>query len=252
MRLLAAVFVPVALTGCGSGANEHFTVESKLLGRSLEQAVYVPSGDTKGRPLLVLLHGRSSSPDSMAKKSITNAIGKLGSRAPVVVFANGGNHSYYHDRGEGRWGSYILDEVIPAVIRKYDLDPRRVAIGGFSMGGFGALDLARFRRFCAVGGHSAAMWRTGGETPAGAFDDSQDFDRNDVIGRTRANPGIYRGARVWLDVGTEDPFRSADRELAGLLPGARFRLWHGGHEISYFDDHALEILRFYANALRHC
>jgi hypothetical protein len=34
MRLLAAAFVPLALAGCGSGANEHFTVESKRLGRS--------------------------------------------------------------------------------------------------------------------------------------------------------------------------------------------------------------------------
>src|SRR5262245_30348916 len=250
--MLAAAFVPLAFAGCGSGANEHFTVESKLLGRSLEQAVYVPSGDTKGRPLLVLLHGRSSSPDSMAKKSITNAVGKLGSKAPVVVFANGGNHSYYHDRGEGRWGSYILDEVIPAAIQKYDLDPRRVAIGGFSMGGFGALDLARSRRFCAVGGHSAAMWRTGGETPQGAFDDAEDFEQNDLIAAARANPNLYRGARIWIDVGTEDPFRNADTELARLLPRARFRLWRGGHEFKYFDDHAVEILRFYSNALRDC
>jgi hypothetical protein len=123
MRLLAAAFVPLALAGCRSGANEHFTVESKLLGRSLEQAVYVPSGDTKGRPLLVLLHGRSSSPDSMAKTSITDAVGKLGSRAPVVVFANGGDHSYYHNRADGQWGSYILDEAIQAAIRKYDPRP---------------------------------------------------------------------------------------------------------------------------------
>ena len=78
MRLLAAALVPLAFAGCGSGANEHFTVESKLVGRSLEQAVYVPSGDTKGRSLLVLLHGRSSNPDSMAKKFIKDAVGKLG------------------------------------------------------------------------------------------------------------------------------------------------------------------------------
>jgi S-formylglutathione hydrolase FrmB len=160
-RLGAVGLLLLACAGCGSGANEHFTVESKLVGRSLEQAVVVPSGDTKGRPLLVLLHGRSSSPDSMAKKSVANAIHKLGSRAPVVVFANSGDHSYYHDRADGRWGTYILREVIPAALRRYGLDGRRIAIGGFSMGGFGALDLARFRRSCAVGGHSAAMWRTG-------------------------------------------------------------------------------------------
>ena len=252
MRLLAAAFVPLALAGCGSGANEHFTVESKLLGRSLEQAVYVPSGDTKGRPLLVLLHGRSSSPDSMAKKSFANALDDLGSRAPVVVFANGGDHSYYHNRADGRWGSYILDEVIPAAVRKYDLDPRRVAIGGFSMGGFGALDLARFRRFCAVGGHSAAMWRSGGETPQGAFDDAEDFEQNDLIEAAAKNPRLYGKSRVWIDVGTEDPFRNADEELAKALLGERFVLWKGGHDISHLEDDAPRVMKFYADALADC
>jgi S-formylglutathione hydrolase FrmB len=240
------------LVGCGNGASAHFTVKSRLVGRSLEQAVILPSGDTNGRPLLVLLHGRSSQPDDMARGSIKKAVDTLGSRAPVVLFANGGNHSYYHDRRDGRWGSYILHEAIPAAVRKYHLDGRRVAIGGFSMGGFGALDLARFRRFCAVGAHSAAMWRTGGETPQGAFDDADDFEQNDLIAAARANPHLYRDARIWIDVGTDDPFRSADTELARLLPQARFRLWHGGHEFKYFDDHASQILRFYSNALRDC
>ena len=252
MRLLAAAFVPLALAGCGSGANEHFTVESKLLGRSLEQAVYVPSGDTKGRPLLVLLHGRSSSPDSMAKKSFAEALDELGSRAPVVLFANGGDHSYYHDRADGQWGSYILDEVIPAAVRKYELDARRVAIGGFSMGGFGALDLARFRRFCAVGGHSAALWRTGGETPQGAFDDAADFEQNDVVEAALANPHLYGKAKVWIDVGTADPFRSADEELARRLSGERFVLWKGDHDISHLERDAPRVMKFYADALERC
>jgi S-formylglutathione hydrolase FrmB len=251
-RLAALIALGLVLVGCGSAASTHFTVKSRLVGRSLEQAVILPSGDTKGRPLLVLLHGRSSTPDDMARKSIARAIDKLGARAPVVVLGNGGNHSYYHDRRDGRWGSYMLREVIPAAVRKFHLDGRRVAIGGFSMGGFGALDLARQRRFCAVGGHSAAMWRSGGETPAGAFDDAEDFERNDVIAAARSNPHVYGRARIWIDVGTDDPFRSADTELARSLPQARFRVWRGGHEISYFDDHALEIIRFYANALRRC
>jgi len=250
-RLAALSLVLAVCAGCGNGAS-HFTVKSRLLGRSLQQAVLLPPGSTRGRPLLVLLHGRSSSPDSMVSDSLRRALKRLGARAPIVVFANGGDHSYYHDRAEGRWGAYVLHEVIPATVRRYGADGSRVAIGGFSMGGFGALDLARFRRFCAVGGHSAAMWRTGGETPQGAFDDAEDFARHDVLGAAAANPHLYRSAKIWIDVGTEDPFRSADTELARRLSGVRFHLWRGGHESSYFEDHASEILGFYASALADC
>jgi hypothetical protein len=39
--------------------------------------------------------------------------------------------------------------------------------------GFGALDLGAKGQFYEVGGHSAALWFHGGDTPAGAFDDAQ-------------------------------------------------------------------------------
>ena len=252
MRRIAALWLVLAVCpGCANGAS-HFTVKSRLVGRSLRQAVLLPPGSSRGRPLLILLHGRSSSPDSMVKGSLRDALKDLGKRAPIVVFANGGDHSYYHDRADGRWGAYVLREVIPAAVRRYHADGSRIAIGGFSMGGFGAFDLARFRHFCAVGGHSAAMWRTGGETPQGAFDDAEDFSRNDVLGAAAANPRVYGSAKIWIDVGTDDPFRSADTELARRLPGARFHLWQGGHEFSYFEHHASQILGFYATALGRC
>jgi S-formylglutathione hydrolase FrmB len=251
-RLAAFSLLLVGCAGFGGNGASHFTVKSRFVGRTLRQAVVLPPGSTKGRPLLVLLHGRSSKPDSMVSDSLRDALKKLGPRAPVVVFANGGDHSYYHDRADGRWGSYVLREVIPAAVRRYQADGSRVAIGGFSMGGFGAFDLARLRRFCAVGGHSAAMWRTGGETPEGAFDNAQDFTRHNVMGAARANPRLYGRARIWIDVGTDDPFRSADTELAHTLPGTRFHLWRGGHRISYFEGHATQILGFYADALARC
>ena len=40
---------------------------------------------------------------------------------------------------------------------------RRVAIGGISMGGYGALLLGAAGNFCAVGGHSPALWFAGRE-----------------------------------------------------------------------------------------
>ena len=58
----------------------------------------------------------------------------------------------------GAGARYVVREVIPADHAPLrHVDPRRVAIGGISMGGFGALDLARLHRgrFCAVGGSLA-------------------------------------------------------------------------------------------------
>src|SRR5213079_3390154 len=109
-------------------------------------------------------------------------------------------------------------EAIPAAIARSGADAHRVAVGGVSMGGFGALDIARLwpHRFCAVGGHSAALWRTGGETPQGAFDDAEDFARHDLFSSAERKRPLYR-IPVWMDVGDQDPFHDSDSAFARLL-----------------------------------
>jgi len=236
-----------------------FTLESKLVGRSLQEIVVTPKGGGAGRPLLVLLHGRGSSPSSYLTKYWFDALAALGSRAPDLLLVNGGKSSYYHDRSGGRWGSYVTQEVIPAALRRTQADRRRIAIGGISMGGFGALlqGLRHPGMFCAVGGHSAALWRTGGETARGAFDSAEDFARNDVIkmGSTGRAP-LGRNTPVWIDVGNQDPFASADAEMARTLrehgQKITFHLWPGSHSGSYWNQHVAAYLRFYAGALAAC
>jgi enterochelin esterase-like enzyme len=269
---LAIAVALLSLTGWGSfrvyriykpdqhGAKvTHFTLKSALVGRSLEEAVVVPKGGGAGRPLLVLLHGRGSSPNSYLSKYWFDALAKLGSRAPDLLLVNGGDHSYHHDRADGRWGSYVMQEAIPAALARTGADRRRVAIGGISMGGFGAFfeGLRHPGAFCAVGGHSAALWRTGGETAPGAFDDAADFERNNVIGMasSRRTP-LGRNTRVWLDVGNRDPFAAADSELARVLrehgQKVTFHIWPGSHSGSYWNKHVVQYLRFYADALAKC
>jgi hypothetical protein len=114
-------------------------------------------------------------------------------------------------------------------------DPKRVAIGGISMGLFGAYAIARLRpqRFCAVGGHSAAVWLRGGDSAAGAFDDAEDFARHDLVAiARRGGRAAWGAARLWLDGGTEDPFREGGEALAGAL-GITMRHWPGEHEGDY-------------------
>ncbi|HEY5161036.1 MAG TPA: alpha/beta hydrolase-fold protein [Gaiellaceae bacterium] len=269
---LAVVFALLSLSGWGlfrvyrifkpdqHGAKvTHFTLESNLVGRPLGEIVVTPKGGGTGRPLLVLLHGRGSSPSSYLAKYWFDALAKLGSRAPDLLLVNGGDHSYYHDRADGRWGSYVVREAIPAALVRTGADRSRIAIGGISMGGFGALSegLRHPGAFCAIGGHSAALWRTGGETPQGAFDNAEDFVRNDVIkmASSRQVP-LGRNTRVWIDVGNQDPFASADSELVRALRARGqkvvFHSWPGAHSGSYWNRHVAQYLRFYADALATC
>ena len=118
------------------------------------------------------------------------------------------------------------------------------------MGGFGALDLARIapRRFCAVGAHSAALWFSGGDSAAGAFDDAEDFGRHDLLRLARSRR-LYTEP-VWIDVGRSDPFAPADRALTSELrdhgTGVVLHLHNGGAE------RMPTYLRWYAARLARC
>ncbi len=249
MRRLAAL-AAVVLAGCGSvdahGADVLKTrVKSDAVGKTLRMRVVVPDGGGTGRPLVVFLHGRGGKPTSYLTEAFFAGLHKLGGRAPVVAFPSGGDHSYWHDRDDGDWGRYVLDEVIPKAVSVSGADADRVALGGISMGGFGAFDLAtRAKRpLCAVGGHSPAIWRTSGETAPGAFDDAADFRRHDVIARARRLPDT----RLWLDAGNTDPFLPGDRAFARRA-GVRLRVAKGGHDGSYWDRNFARYLSFYARA----
>jgi S-formylglutathione hydrolase FrmB len=178
----------------------------------------------------VLLHGATGSPEGFLRPELFAALASLGDRAPTVLLPDGGDHSYWHDRRDGKWGTMVLRSL-----------PRgRVAIGGISMGGYGALLLGRRHRFCAVGAHSPALWRNFAVSSPGAFDDARDFAANDVFGARYDIP-------LWIDVGAGDGFRPADAEFARRAH-VRLHVWPGVHDWSYWGAHMRAYLSFYAGA----
>jgi S-formylglutathione hydrolase FrmB len=256
--IVAALLADDEFSGDSRGARiERFDLHSKLLDDTLTQTIVRPAGGSAGRPLLVFLHGRGGNPDSSLSDDLFSGLSRLGDRAPAIAFVNGGDHSYYHDRDDGPWGRYVVSEALPTALRRTGADPRRIAIGGISMGGFGALDLARRHphRFCAVGGHSPALWQAAGETPEGAFDDADDFARHDVMAAA-ASPGALGSEPIWLDRGDEDPFSSSTDTAAATLRSSghdvRIHHWAGGHDSDYWNARMPAYLRFYAAALASC
>lgn len=237
-----------------------FEIESDLLDRTLPAKIVVPEGaESKDRPLLVFLHGRNEDERSYLDEPMFEALGDLNARAPVVAFPFGGGTSFWHNRGSGAWATYLLDEAIPRLVERFDIDPDRVVIGGISMGGYGALNAARIDpdRFCGVGAHSPTLWESAGEAAPGAFDDADDFARNDLIALADAtDPGPYAGLRLWLDAGEDDPFLSGDEafEEAVRAAGGRpvVKRSPGGHDNDYWNANWDEYFQFYAHALNEC
>jgi poly(3-hydroxybutyrate) depolymerase len=234
----------IVLIGCGDAHAmrlEKVRIKSEKVGRSLPTRIVHPAKG--GRFLLVFLHGRGVSIDGYLSEQFFAGLDALGDRAPVVAFPSGGDHSYWHDRADGKWGAYVLREVIPKLMERTGAE--QVALGGISMGGFGAYDLASRakRHFCAVGGHSPAIWRTAGETAPGAFDSAADFARHDVIARADR----LEGTKLWLDAGDSDPFLAGDRAFADAA-GVRLRTSTGGHDGDYWNRHWSKYLRFYARS----
>ena len=246
-RRLPAVFIAVALAvaalaGCSSARIVHLTIASRFVHGAMPLTLVTPAGGGAHRPLLVFLHGVVYDNNSQDTDQMFAALHALGPRAPDIAFPYG-DASYWVNNPDAAWASYVLDEVIPKALQVLHADPRRVAIGGISMGGYGAYTIARLDpgRFCAIGGHSAAIGSLGG-APAST---------SDVIATATANPKLYGHAQLWLDGGDADPFHAADEQLASALH-IPMHVWPGGHDFGYWNAHWSDYLGFYAHALATC
>jgi enterochelin esterase-like enzyme len=237
-----------------------FEIDSRLVDGPRNEILVIPPGDAppEGWPVVVFMHGRGSSPEGMLSNQLFAALRDGGGKAPAMLMVDGGEASYFHDRDDGEWGSYVVEEVIPAAAEQAHLDSSRMAIGGISMGGFGALDLGRLypEEWCGIGAHSPALFESASGTPEGAFDDAEDFAAHDVVGSVKNDPSLYGDTPIWVDVGDEDPFRDIDSSFAESLKegGAdiSFKSWPGGHNESYWWSHVDSYLSFYEGALKAC
>jgi S-formylglutathione hydrolase FrmB len=256
------------LVGCSNTADAPSTAESgeaprrvdyRLPARSVpvetRHVALVPSGGAHRPALLLLLHGRGSNPTSWIKDPMPSTLASLGKDAPVVVAVDGGDASFYHDRSSGNWGSYVVDEVIPDAVERFDVDASCVGIAGFSMGGFGAIDIALDHpdRFQLVGMHDAAIWTSSSATPVGAFDDGEDFARHDVIRKARSRGASLRDLTIRSDRGAESPFTPGIDELIATLRANDVAVatstWTGPHSIRSVRPRLAQIMSDYAAAL---
>lgn len=225
----------VALGACSSDATRDGTLTSRHVSFQPRWRLAVPSS---GAPigLLVALHGYGGGADDAFDHV---GLGEHVDRTRLAVVSVDGGNTYWHQRRDGTdAGAMVTDDLIPLALREAGLAADApVATFGWSMGGFGALHLGASlgpKRIRAIVGSSSALWMRAGDTPQGAFDDREDYEKHTILGRA---PKL-RGSHVWLSCGTSDPFIKANRELARRLPTAKAVFDPGGHDDEYWSGHA--------------
>ncbi|NMA76129.1 MAG: esterase family protein [Actinomycetales bacterium] len=98
-------------------------------------------------PVLVLLHGRGGFYQDWTNQG--NVVEQTEEHEVIVVSPDGGAGSFYSNANfpilgrEAAWESFIMEQMLPFVHANFRTDPERMAIGGLSMGGWGALSLGQ-------------------------------------------------------------------------------------------------------------
>ncbi|MBJ7472417.1 MAG: hypothetical protein JHD16_14010 [Solirubrobacteraceae bacterium] len=117
---------------------------------TLRATVILPEGydEQPGRrwPVLYMLHGVGDNTSTWIDRKNGDLVNRTAGYPAIIVMPEGGR-SYWVDqwlggrRVGGNWRRYLLDEVIPTIEARYRILPGRDhhAIGGLSMGGYGAM-----------------------------------------------------------------------------------------------------------------
>ncbi|MBV8087824.1 MAG: hypothetical protein JO247_23695 [Chloroflexi bacterium] len=181
-----------------------------------------------------------------------------GAIAPLILVLPQGDQSFWMDAANGgpRFGAYAGRDVVNDVDQHYRTiaDREHRAVGGLSMGGFGALSLGMLypETFSAVGAHSPSLWTLPGPD---FFGDAGYFAAHDPVELLHTRPSIARGLKLWLDVGQQDPLERVRTEALHAqldsddVPHA-WHEWPGDHSGTYWGAHLTDYLHFYDAALR--
>jgi enterochelin esterase-like enzyme len=235
---------------------------SAALDRDMPYYLYLPPGygsATRRYPVLYMLHGGSQDRDEWPAYGLVDAVDRLIAEReirPLILVLPQGDYSYWlnHiDRGP-RWGDYTAQDLVRHIDTTYRTlpDAEHRAIGGLSMGGHGALQLA-FNYpgvFGGVGAHSPALYPDDGSLPI--LGTGADFAGRDPVLLAATADGLEQ-LDILLDIGEEDHFAERAAELHDALDERgiyhHWLLQAGGHDNEYWERNVLLYLRFYDGVL---
>lgn len=238
--------------------------------------VLIPQVGSPPYATLYLLHSLNDDSYAWMRKTRVETLVRA---LPLVVVMPDGYRGFYTDNEEGPpYARYMGEEVVGFVERTFPVSAERHAraIGGASMGGYGALrvGLAYSDRFCSIHSHAGSldrsvefkinaaersnilrnrsaefileMRRIFGEQPNGT---SHDVLKHAVDAKQRGTL-----PKLWFDCGTDDYLIEGNRAFHRDLEAARiphvFHEFSGQHGWEYCNEHIGAALAFHSENLR--
>ena len=130
--------------------RDDYTIQSKILGKSVSYTVYLPasySTDSRSYPVLYLLHGAGGNHASWIEdgelcRIASETIASGTAPEMIIVSPQGFMHAYVNAfDGSADYEDFFIKELIPEVEKNFRVMARRNkrAIAGLSMGGYGTL-----------------------------------------------------------------------------------------------------------------
>jgi enterochelin esterase-like enzyme len=254
---------PVAASEPLQGILLDDRLDSPIIGDTFTYRIYLPPDYIKAAqqhfPTLYMLHGNGGNytewSDSFLPEQIDRLIVARVVQPMIVVMPDDGETTYFANWDNGpRWGDYITEDVVSTIDKRYRTlpDPASRGIGGLSMGGLGALNLALQHPdvFGVVGGHSPSVRLE--PDPALWFLTGDNFWEHNPIWLAQHAPGL-ESLKIWLDVGSEDVWLPNIEAVHQTFLAEGLHVdWHlypGPHEAEYWIEHVPDYLRFYSDAL---
>lgn len=242
-------------------------VKSRALERRADITVFVPAGNPPTHTLLILLHGVYGSHWSWALRTGVHRIAQqmivVHEIEPMVIAmpsdglrADGSGYLPHAGEDAERW---IVEEVVAAtkMVAPCLVANTQLAIGGLSMGGYGALRLgAKYAAlFTAISTHSAIthvdQMVNFVEEPLESYRELSEDDDLDPLYWLRKNRAIL--PRLRFDCGSSDSLAAVNRQLHAALDQEKishqYEELDGGHEWSYWERNVPRTLRFASRPL---
>jgi putative tributyrin esterase len=286
---LACFFLLIAFSSASAQSRiDCNALNSRILKQVVHYCVYLPSGYDAGTaqhpakryPVLYFLHGLGDNERTLFNSggwTLLDDLRNQGKMGDFLIVAPEGRRSFYVNSADGtiRYSDFFLQEFMPYIERNFRIRAERAAraIGGISMGGYGALRFAFAHPdlFSSVSAQSAALitesaaqLNTASQTGTpllsvlapvfGKPIAANHWNENSPFVLARRNASALKKQAIYFNCGEDDNYgfekgaATLHKELQKDGVKHEYHSYPGNHSLTYFLAHFEEVMEFHSRA----